>query len=150
KYHRGYRADRHVWQEIRNMRTTHVVRILRTGEDDGQDYELQEYIGGGSLADTLAGGTPWPPDRITEVVRQLADALTDLHRHDIVHRDIKPANVLIRSHDPLDLALADFGLSRGIDASVVFATTSRTLAYAPPESFAGETSRPWDWWSLGI
>src|SRR5690606_4794247 len=84
------------------------------------------------------------------VVRQLADALTDLHRHDIVHRDIKPANVLIRSHDPLDLALADFGLSRGIDASVVFATTSRTLAYAPPESFAGETSRPWDWWSLGI
>ncbi|MBO3750632.1 protein kinase [Streptosporangiaceae bacterium NEAU-GS5] len=149
-YRPGFRADREVWRQLPAIGTSHIVRILRTGEDDGRDFELQEYARGGNLAGLLADGAPWPYDRITETVGQLTEALAALHAHGIVHRDLKPANVLVRTAWPLDLALADFGLSRGINASVVFGTASRTLAYAPPESFAGETSRSWDWWSLGI
>jgi hypothetical protein len=48
------------------------------------------------------------------------------------------------------LAIADFGLSKVLDQSVVFASSSRTLAYAAPESLSGQVSPARDWWSLGM
>ncbi|GIH28130.1 hypothetical protein Aph01nite_64400 [Acrocarpospora phusangensis] len=145
-YRPGYRADPAVWSAVRGLRSRHIVRVLRTGEAAGRDFELQEYVPGGTLAELLRRG---PVDTV-RVVAQLADALGELHGLGAVHRDLKPANVLVRGTEPLDLVLADFGLSRGIDASIVFGTASRTLAYAPPESFSGAVSRAWDWWSLGV
>ncbi|MDH2425656.1 serine/threonine-protein kinase [Sphaerisporangium sp. TRM90804] len=153
-YRPGYRADRKVWSVLPRIRTRHVVRVLETGEDGGRDFEVQEYVAGHTLAE-LIKGTPMPVGQVTQAVRQLAGALKELHGHDIVHRDVKPANILVRSAGPhargeLDLVLADFGLSREIDASVVFGTQSRTVAYAPPECSSGAVSRHWDWWSLGM
>ncbi|GAA0390534.1 hypothetical protein Acor_47270 [Acrocarpospora corrugata] len=145
-YRAGYRADPKVWAAVRELRSRHIVRIVTTGQADGRDYEIQEYVPGGTLADLARRG----PVDTGRAVAQLADALGELHGLGAVHRDLKPANVLVRGTEPLDLVLADFGLSRGIDASIVFGTASRTLAYAPPESFSGAVSRQWDWWSLGV
>ncbi|GAA1021074.1 hypothetical protein Aple_058090 [Acrocarpospora pleiomorpha] len=145
-YRAGYRADPRVWAAVRGLRSRRVVRIFETGEAGGRDFEVQEYVSGGTLAELLRQG----PVDAAAVVAQLAEALRELHALGAVHRDLKPANILVRTAEPLDLALADFGLSRGIDASIVFGTASRTLAYAPPESFSGAVSRQWDWWSLGV
>src|SRR5690606_40822627 len=65
-----------------------------------------------------------------EIAAQLAAGLTALHRAGIVHRDLKPENVLVLDADPLRLAIADFGLSKVLEQSVMFASSSRTLAYA--------------------
>jgi len=76
-----------------------------------------------------------------------------LHERKLIHRDLKPANVLLRSEEPLELVLIDFGISRQIDqeatkhATVVF---KGTPAYCAPEEFAGLFGREADWWHLGI
>ncbi len=89
-------------------------------------------------------------ESVAEVVTQLASGLGRLHQAGIVHRDLKPENVLVRGTAPIRLAITDFGLSRVIEQSVVFASSSRTLAYAAPESLSGQVSPARDWWSLGI
>src|SRR5690606_39680091 len=75
-----------------------------------------------------------------EIAAQLAAGLTALHRAGIVHRDLKPENVLVLDADPLRLAIADFGLSKVLEQSVMFASSSRTLAYAAPETLTAQVS----------
>ncbi|GAA4520589.1 hypothetical protein GCM10023191_097710 [Actinoallomurus oryzae] len=146
-FRRGFTADREVWQKLPTLDSPHVVRILETGHAEGRDYEVIEYIAAGNLR---AVGSRLPPALVAEVVAQLAAGLGRLHRAGIVHRDLKPENVLVRGTTPMRLAITDFGLSRVIEQSVVFASSSRTLAYAAPESLSGQVSPARDWWSLGI
>lgn len=147
-FRRGYRADRDVWAKLPELGSPHVLRILETGHADGRDYEVTAYAPGGNLRALMDG--PLPPDAVADVAAQLADGLTALHRAGIVHRDLKPENVLVVGTDPLRLAIADFGLSKVLEQSVVFASSSRTLAYAAPESLSGQVSPARDWWSLGM
>jgi hypothetical protein len=146
-FRRGFTADRSVWQKLPTLESPHVVRILETGHAEGRDYEVIEYIAAGNLR---AVGAQLPPALVAEVLAQLAGGLNRLHQAGIVHRDLKPENVLVRSTAPIRLAITDFGLSRVIEQSVVFASSSRTLAYAAPESLSGQISPARDWWSLGI
>ncbi|MCW2945560.1 MAG: serine/threonine protein kinase [Actinoallomurus sp.] len=146
-FRRGFTADRSVWQKLPTLDSAYVVHILETGHAEGRDYEVIEYIAAGNLR---AVGAQLAPALVAEVVAQLAGGLNRLHQAGIVHRDLKPENVLVRGTAPIRLAITDFGLSRVIEQSVVFASSSRTLAYAAPESLSGQVSPARDWWSLGI
>ncbi len=142
-YRRGYSADREVWEMLPRLSSRNVVRVLETGHADGRDYEILEYLPEGSLRG-LARARRVDP---TAAVAQLAEGLKALHDAGIVHRDLKPENVLVRGSE---LVITDFGLSRVLEQSVVFASSSRTLAYAAPESLSGQVSPARDWWSLGM
>ncbi|WP_433181233.1 serine/threonine-protein kinase [Actinoallomurus sp. CA-150999] len=146
-FRRGFTADRSVWRELPTLNSPHVVRIIETGHAEGRDYEVIEYVPAGNLR---VLGAQLPLALVAEAVAQLAAGLDRLHAAGIVHRDLKPENVLVRGTTPLRLAITDFGLSRVIEQSVVFASSSRTLAYAAPESLSGQVSPARDWWSLGI
>ncbi len=150
-YRRGFRASREVWDKLARLDSPHLLHIHETGTAADRDFELLEHITHGDL-ETLVG-----PDRpvlsaelVGEVVGQLAGALETLHAAGVVHRDLKPANVLVRNLFPLELAVADFGLSKSLEESQRYTTTSRTVAYAPPEALWGRVSAAWDWWSLGM
>jgi hypothetical protein len=146
----GFTADRTVWRKLPGIDTPYVVRIHDTGHAEGRDYEVMEYVPGGNLRGLISGDRPPATEVVAEVVAQLAAGLGCLHEAGIVHRDLKPENVLVRSARPVRLAITDFGLSKVIDQSVVFASSSRTLAYAAPESLSGQVSPARDWWSLGL
>ncbi|GAA3199742.1 serine/threonine-protein kinase [Actinocorallia longicatena] len=142
-YRRGYSADREVWATLPRLTSPHVVKVLETGHSDGRDYEIIEYLPEGNLRD-LSGHRRID---VATAVGQLGDGLRTLHAAGIVHRDLKPENVLVRG---AELVITDFGLSKVLEQSVVFASSSRTLAYAAPESLSGQVSPARDWWSLGM
>lgn len=150
-FRRGIRPDPSVWQAFAALTSPHIVHIVETGHTNGRDYELLEYVPGGNLRE-LAARSPGalPARSLHETVVQLSDAMQCLHAAGIVHRDLKPENVLVRAVTPLNLAVTDFGLSKTLDQSMVFASSSRTLAYAAPESLSGQVSPARDWWSLGM
>ncbi|MGC5567198.1 serine/threonine-protein kinase [Streptomyces sp. FR-108] len=150
----GRQASREVWAKLPQLADPHIVRTLETGEAGQRDYEIMEYVHGGTLAEVVENrATDALPAMVTETVRQIAGALGALHDVGIIHQDLKPENVLVRSRSPLDLALSDFGVSRVLDRTRAAAGTAGTLAYLAPElllSSGGQTSRARDWWALGM
>jgi len=156
-YHPGKTPDQEVLRHLREMtdeEKRYFPLLDKHGEWKGRYYEIIEYISGGNLREWIKK-TPSEKrlEKLPDIVRQIAEALHILHERKLIHRDLKPANVLLRSEEPLELVLIDFGISRQIDqeatkhATVVF---KGTPAYCAPEEFTGLFGREADWWHLGI
>ncbi len=147
-YRSGVTPDVDSLRSLQAADHAHVVEVVSFGESEGVWFEVLEWCERGSLRDLTRAGTR--PD-VIDVIRELADALASVHAAGLVHRDVKPENVLVRTLQPLDLVLGDFGLVRSLqDASVRWTKAWGSVAYAPPEMDAGEVSPAWDWWSLGM
>jgi serine/threonine protein kinase len=120
-------------------------------ERTGRWYELLEYIPLGSLRD-MPPGTKQKTTFIAGLVPNLAEAIHCLHLNEIVHCDVKPSNVLVRSLDPLNLVLTDFGISSLLasDMSKKMTRLKGTPMYWAPEAFSRTIGRSCDWWGLGM
>ena len=166
-YHSSTQIKEAILGKVRGVELPHIVRMYDFGHDDGHWWETQEFAAGGTLLNLIgAEGPKLPPELVRQIVTQIHQALTALHGLKIEHRDLKPANVLLRSRQPLDLALTDFGVSSDMQGSVRHSGVGGTSLYAPPEgqgTFAGGLSgdssedlatvvfkERWDNWSLGM
>ncbi|MFI9814018.1 serine/threonine-protein kinase [Saccharothrix variisporea] len=156
KAHRpGWRLDERVVDLLVHGRPSrHVVAVHEVGEEDGRWYEVMEHLAGGTLAEWRRRHPAGVDSAVlVEVVRQLAEGLDALHRAGVVHRDVKPANLLIRALDPLELVIADLGISRHLPDGEDFTAANEvgTVPYVPPEFISGGRIVPaFDWWSLGV
>ncbi|MEZ0296704.1 MAG: serine/threonine-protein kinase, partial [Candidatus Methylacidiphilales bacterium] len=127
----------------------HVIHVFNRGIHEGRHYEVQEYIREGSLSDVLRRKT-LPQDSAPLIIQQLAEGIRELHQIGVLHRDVKPSNILVRSLDPVELVLTDFGISSLADVSLHLTSASRTAAYSAPEALTGVVTRGSDWWSAGV
>ena len=148
-YRPGIVPKTEVLDRIGRMAPAYVVRLLEHGASNGLSYELLEYCRFGSLRRFLRG-RPLPLDWVRRILTEVFEAVAHLHGIGIIHRDLKPENVLIRTTDPLDLVLTDFGIASVSDASQHFTTASRTVKYGAPEAASGVISHKADYWSLGM
>ena len=112
-----------------------VVPILGCGEDDGRGYLAMALATGGSLAGRIARG-PMTPARAIAVLAGVAEALDAAHAAGVLHRDVTPGNILL---DPAGPWLADFGIARRRDATIVTGEGQLigTAGYIAPEVIAG-------------
>ncbi len=91
----------------------HIATIYDYGEtEDGQPYLVMELIQGQTLADLLQQNS-LSSERAIAIVRQVAEAIAEAHRHGIVHRDIKPSNVALNQRN--EVKVLDFGLAKHLD-----------------------------------
>jgi hypothetical protein len=149
-YRWNVRPKAEITTALRKISRAQVVEVFETGVlEDGRHYEILEYARHGSLADLAKQGKV-PEPRMREILLELTDAISELHAANVLHRDIKPANILIRTLEPLDLVLTDFGISSISDLSLHATSSSRTAAYSAPEAIAGIVAKASDWWSIGV
>lgn len=136
------------------LRHPNLVRFLDYFSWDGRLHIVQEHVEGRDLARRIGAGSLLGADEGRRLIRQMAEALALLHREGILHRDLKPSNVLETPGG--DFKLADFGLSRRLDASrlTLSGDVVGTPRYLPPESFVlDELEEPGprgDLYQLGI
>ncbi|MFT4187315.1 MAG: protein kinase [Aeromicrobium sp.] len=147
----NHRLNRQLTSLIERADSAHILPT-RFGQDGSDEWETQEYIAHGTVADVAAlHDRPLPERFVHDLVRESALALAHAHALGLAHRDIKPSNILVRSVEPLDLVLADFGLARELIAGAEIGSTSHTPGFASPEALRDEVHGfPGDWWSLGV
>jgi eukaryotic-like serine/threonine-protein kinase len=119
------------------MDDPHVVRLYEYIESPSGAAIVMELVEGVSLRNVLArqGGTT--PEAALVVLQGSLLGLAAAHVRGVVHRDYKPDNVLVDGDGASKLT--DFGIAaRTGDRSA----SGGTLAYAPPEQFAGGAASP--------
>jgi serine/threonine protein kinase len=139
--------------EMSRRNSSCFVVFHETGFDETTSrwYELQEYMPLGSLKDVPAD-VKRSGHFVSQFIPELSAAVQCLHDNGIIHCDLKPANVLVRSMEPLDLVLTDFGISSLIanDMSRKMTGLKGTPMYWAPEAFSRVVGCPCDWWAFGM
>ncbi len=135
-----------------------ICTIYEVGEAGGHSFIAMQYVDGETLAERLKRG-PVDLPSVIALARQVAEALAEAHRQEIVHRDIKPQNIMLtRSGQAkvLDFGIAKTAEARGTDLNTASALTAPglvpgTMSYMSPEQARGEpVDQRSDIFSFGI
>ena len=97
-------------QIMRELRHPHLARVIEYLERDGRYFVVEEYLAGGSLADLLDRGDPYPERDALCWCRDALRAVNYAHENGIVHRDLKPGNLML--DDQRRVKVTDFGIAR--------------------------------------
>ncbi|MFJ4777461.1 protein kinase [Streptomyces sp. NPDC088762] len=100
-----------------------------------------EYVLGPQLDEAVRLGGPLPEPCVRSLGADLAHALGQLHRSDVVHRDLKPSNIMVTATGP---KVIDFGIARalGDERLTSVGTAAGTPAYMSPEQAGGLEHTP--------
>ncbi len=124
-------------QEFRvlaGLRHPHIMSVQDFGFEAGMPFYTMQYLEGAS---TITDYTNGRDDQTkVRVLLELLQALTYLHRHNILHRDLKPDNVLINNEGKVKVL--DFGLARIHDDISAEEKPVGTLTYIAPEVLLGK------------
>ncbi|MBM84212.1 MAG: hypothetical protein CMJ78_26965 [Planctomycetaceae bacterium] len=141
-------------QAAATLRHPGICPVFDVGEIDGQHYISMAYIKGQSLREFIETGTQ-DVKHAVRLVRKLAQALAEAHKHNVIHRDLKPANIMIDERK--EPVVMDFGLAYRSNENEERLTHTGTImgtpAYMPPEQVDGDTENigiAADIYSLGI
>ncbi len=130
----------------------HVLRIHDLGEAGGIRFISMAYVEGSDLKSILRRDGALPAERALPLFNQIAEALQAAHDAGIAHRDLKPQNILVDGDG--QAFIADFGISRSLDAGSTMTETGAVLGtvdYMSPEQARGETpDHRGDIYALGI
>src|SRR5438034_761747 len=131
----------------------HILPLYDSGEATGLLYYVMPYVEGETLRNRLDRAGQLPLAEAVQITREVADALSYAHGHDVVHRDIKPENILLEAGHAV---VSDFGIARAITAAAGGNLTETGIAlgtpgYMSPEQGAarGHVDERSDIYSLG-
>lgn len=96
------------------MNHPNIIHVYTRGVVDSRPYMAYEYIKGQTLAEKLDFLTQLTVYEACQVMLQLLDAVSYIHKHGIIHRDIKPQNIFYLPDGTVKLA--DFGIA--VDANL--------------------------------
>ena len=126
-----------------------ICIIYETGEAEGQTYICMEYVEGDTLRERLRR-SPMSVQEVLDIGIQIADALDEARKKNIVHRDIKSGNILVTSRS--QVKILDFGLAKQLHGNTIHEISAEptdahltqtgdvrgTAAYMSPEQALGK------------
>jgi serine/threonine-protein kinase len=128
-------------QIVAQLHHPHILALYDSGKADGLLYYVMPLAEGETLRARIACDEQIPLAEALQITREVADALSYAHEHDVIHCDVKPENVMLESGHAV---VTDFGISRAISEAGDSRVTEPgmaigTPAYMSPEQAAGST-----------
>lgn len=137
-----------------------ICTVYEVNEAEDVLFFVMQYIDGKTLKKFI-GGRPLPLDQSLEFSLEIADALAEAHRRNVIHRDIKSSNIMLNERN--QLKILDFGLAKVVTPSTgtsgahqtaeltALGTPFGTASYMSPEQARGERADARsDIFSLGV
>ena len=142
-------------QRLHELSNRHIVRVHDLFDENGTTYYVMDYIDGENLKERLKRtGQPMSEHEVEEVLRQVLDALGEVHNQGLYHMDLKPANIM-RDRNGV-VKLIDFGASKQFNTekggALSTSAVTYTNGYAPREQMERNYQKfgPWtDFYALG-
>ena len=141
----GFLREAHTLADVKHP---NVIVIHDTGDNEGLQYYIMEFVNGPTLERRLEAG-PLRSEEVIGIGVDLLRGLQSMHRLGFVHRDIKPSNVFVLSDRAL---LGDFGIARppSTDEGDPH-NRDGTAEYMAPEQVEGKPVTPrTDIYSTGV
>ena len=121
---------------IASFSNVHIISIHDVFEENGAAYYVMDYLDGKSLEAIVREQGSLAEADAVKYIRNIADALSEVHARNFLHLDIKPANIMLSRKG--QAVLIDFGISKHYDDSGN-QTSSGLMAfsdgYAPHEQY---------------
>lgn len=128
-------------QTIKFSGHPNIVQVFDFFEANHTAYIVMEFLDGISLKDFMKQWKgPMPVDQSIDICVSVCDALTEMHKHEILHRDVNPSNIFLCVNS--GTKLIDFGNARVSDEekektrSIII-----TPGYAPPEQYRAKSKQ---------
>ncbi len=120
-----------------------IVQIYDCFFENNTAYIVTEFLRGETLDERIRREGKLPVSEAIEIIVPVLDALTEVHKEQIIHRDIAPNNIFLTSDGKVKLL--DFGAARTATGS-----HSKSLTVLYKEGFTAEeqyqsngTQGPW-------
>ena len=132
-----------------NLSHPNIVPIHRVGETAGIPYFVMTFVDGPTLGERLRDRGPVSPSVMSQILRDVAQALGYAHSRGVVHRDIKPDNILLDTATGRAM-VTDFGIA-AVSGESGEGPVSGTVGFISPEQLVGEPADGRsDLYSLGV
>ena len=140
---------------VAQLQHPNIVAAMDAGTLSAPDgptlhYFVMEYVAGQDLEEFVNAAGPLSPVKACDIIHQMAAALAEASKHNLVHRDIKPSNIRLTPDG--QAKLLDFGLARDTNRRITApGTMLGTVDYMAPEQFsdAGAVDIRADIYALG-
>lgn len=133
-------------EEVRvlaRFRHTGIVQVHTHFEENQTGYMVMEFLRGKTLAQVVAQNGPLREKDAVRFIESIGQALSVVHKANIIHRDVKPENIMLCEDG--HVVLIDFGLTKqevADEKSTRRLTSSSAIGtegYAPPEQYSRNT-----------
>lgn len=143
---------------LRRLRHPHIVSCYEVCWDAYRFvvWFALDYMDGGDVQTLIAArrAAAKPPVEarfVRMVLAAIGSALGYIHSENVLHRDVKPSNLLLTREAHPQVKLADFGISKLLEATGNARTVVGTPYYMAPEIVCGQPYGPAsDAWALGV
>jgi len=137
---------------LKKVNHTNIIALKELFDTPDKLYLVMELVTGGELFDKIVEKGSYTESEASTLVRKIVSAVDYLHNLGIVHRDLKPENLLLkRADNDLEIAIADFGLSKIVGQQMMMQTACGTPSYVAPEVLnASGYGKEVDMWSIGV
>ena len=100
---------------IASFTSSNIVNVFDVFEENGTAYYVMEYLEGKSLKRLVDENGTLPEEVAVKYIRQVCNALKEVHENNMLHLDVKPANIMLDKKG--NAVLIDFGISKHYDES---------------------------------
>lgn len=132
---------------LQSLKHPNIIQLYSHKFDNDILLLIMEYCSDGDLMKWIKKDKT--PDEIYNVIKQIVEGMSYLHKNKIIHRDIKPQNILLHNSK---IKICDFGFSQTYnEGSSLFKTICGTPLYMSPEviNLMPYTLKS-EIWSLGV
>ncbi len=124
-------------------RNENIVDVYDYFEENNTAYIVMEYLEGCDLKKHLEENGRMSPEKAINIIIPVLNALSDMHRENLIHRDVSPDNIYLCDNGTVKLL--DFGSARlAVQDAEKSISVMVKHGYAPKEQYASRSKQgPW-------